>query len=194
MPERFKVWMRLLKAVPGSVLWLLEANEWVAKNLKAEASRRGVAGERLVFAEKLPNAAEYISRMRLADLFLDTAPYNAHTTASEALWVGLPLLTCPGETFASRVAGSLLLAIGLPELIAEDLADYEAKALQLATNPDKLAKLQKQLEVNRLTTPLFDSERFTLHLENAYRQIWDIYIAGKAPQHLDVQRLPLETQ
>ena len=134
--------------------------------------------------------AQHLARHGHADLFLDTWPYNAHTTASDALWAGLPVLTCAGETFASRVAGSLLTSIGLPELITHSLPEYEARALQLARRPSELAELRKRLARNRLTSPLFDSERFTRHLEKAYGMMWERYVSGEAPQHIEVPALP----
>ncbi|MEK7412464.1 MAG: tetratricopeptide repeat protein [Planctomycetota bacterium] len=188
-PPVFEVWMRVLKAVPSSVLWLLESNSGVSANLRREAKAQGVDPKRLVFAPKIP-VPRYLARFRAADLFLDTLPYNAHTTASEALWAGLPVLTCVGETFASRVAGSLLTAIGLPELITHLLKDYEALAVQLARSPLKLAGLRNRLAKNRLTMPLFDSERYTRHLERACRMMWDIYARGEAPQQIEVPALP----
>ena len=176
----FDIWMRLLNEMPGSVLWLLEANSGAAANLRREAKARKVDPERLVFAPKMP-PDQHLARQRLADLFLDTLPYNAHVTASDALWAGLPVLTCVGETFASRVAGSLLTAIGLPELITHSLKDYEAVALHLARSPSKLAGLRKRLQKNRLTAPLFDSKRFTGHIEHAYWMMWERYLSGEAP-------------
>ena len=184
-PAVFDVWMRVLKEIPGSVAWLLEANSAAAANLRREAVARGVEPERLVFAPKLP-MEQHLARFRIADLFLDTLPYNAHVTASDALWAGLPVLTCAGETFASRVAGSLLTAIGLPELITHSLADYEVMAVRLARKPSEVARLRKRLEKNRLTAPLFDSERFTRHLEKAYRRMWEIYCRGEAPRRIEV--------
>jgi predicted O-linked N-acetylglucosamine transferase (SPINDLY family) len=181
----FDVWMRLLKKIPKSVLWLLEANSGALANLRREAKVRGVNPDRLVFAPKV-STDKHLARFRLADLFLDTMPYNAHTTASEALWVGLPILTCPGETFASRVAGSLLTAIRLPELTTRSLSEYEAAALRLARDPSELAGLRRRLAKNRLMTPLFDSERFTRHLERAYKMMWDIYANGDAPRRIEV--------
>jgi protein O-GlcNAc transferase len=175
--EIFAIWMRLLHAVPGSVLWLLEANQAVRDNLAREAVLRGILPDCLIWAKRLP-PSHHLARHRLADLFLDTLPYNAHTTASDALWAGLPVLTCPGTTFAARVAASLLHAVGLPELVTSSLADYEALALRLAANPPALAALRAELERNRLTTPLFDSARFTRHLEAAYRRMWEIWQAG----------------
>jgi FkbM family methyltransferase len=183
-PEIFGVWMRLLAVVPGSVLWLLETNDVVRVNLRKEAAVRGIVPDRLVFAPRLP-PAEHLARHRLADLFLDTLPYNAHTTASDALWAGLPVLTCVGSTFAGRVAGSLLKAIGLPELITASLADYEALALRLVSEPGLLAGLRRRLAENRPTAPLFDSDRFTRNLEAAYAQIWQ---SLRQPVHLTLEQ------
>jgi predicted O-linked N-acetylglucosamine transferase (SPINDLY family) len=166
-PPVFDVWMRLLLQVPASILWALEDNAGARCNLQREARARGVDPERLVFAPRVPHP-EHLARHRLADLFLDTLPYNAHTAASDALWAGLPLLTCTGGTFAGRVAGSLLHAIGLPELVTHSLAEYEALALQLATNPARLAALRARLAANRTTAPLFDTDRFRRQLEAAY--------------------------
>jgi len=170
-PNVFDVWMRLLQAVPGSVLWLLECNPQAKINLAHEAQQRGVPAERLVFAPRT-EMAEHLARQSLADLFLDTLPYNAHTTASDALWMGLPVLTCGGDTFASRVAASLLQAAGMPELITSSLTDYEATALQLATRPALLDGLRHRLQSTRDTMPLFDTPRFARNLETAYRQMW----------------------
>ncbi|HYM33213.1 MAG TPA: tetratricopeptide repeat protein [Candidatus Cybelea sp.] len=188
-PMIWDIWMRLLHAVPGSVLWLLRANEWTDTNLRREAAGRGVDPARLVFTPfaKLP---EYLARSRLADLFLDTLPVNAHTTASDALWVGLPVLTCAGKTFVGRVAGSLLHAIGLPELVTDNLADYEALALKLAREPEMLRDLRARLARNRLTTPLFDTDRFRRHIEAAYTKMWDIACRGEAPRAFAVPPEP----
>jgi predicted O-linked N-acetylglucosamine transferase (SPINDLY family) len=186
LPEVFDVWMRLLKRVEGSVLWLLEDNPTAASNLRKEAVRRGVSEERLIFAPRLP-LPEHLARHQLADLFLDTLPCNAHTTASDALWAGLPVLTCVGEAFASRVAASLLTAIRLPELITESLDAYEALALEIAFNPGKLAALKRKLAANRLTTPLFDTELFTKHIEAAYTAMYERYQADLMPEHIYVQ-------
>ncbi|MFO0995854.1 MAG: tetratricopeptide repeat protein [Alphaproteobacteria bacterium] len=180
-PEVFDVWMRLLKAVPGSVLWQLRDNDLVVGNLRREATARGVDPDRLVFAPRVP-LADHLARHRLADLFIDTLPYNAHTTASDALWAGLPLVTCAGRSFQARVAGSLLKAIGLPELITDSLEAYEALALRLATNPRELAAIREKLARNRLTTPLFDTDRFRRHLEAAYREMWRISERGEEPR------------
>jgi protein O-GlcNAc transferase len=184
-PEIFDLWMRLLNRVEGSVLWLLEDNVSATKNLRAEAQARSIAPGRLVFAKRL-DLPEHLARHRLADLFLDTLPYNAHTTASDALWAGLPVMTCLGETFAGRVAASLLNAVGLPELITHNLDEYEAIALELATNPQRLSSLRQKLAVNCLTHPLFDTARFTKHIESAYVAMCERHQAGLAPEHLYV--------
>lgn len=170
-PPVFDVWMRLLAAVPASALWLLEDHPEASANLRREAQSRGVAAARLVFAPGLPSPS-HLARFALADLFLDTLPYNAHTLASDALWGGCPLVTCSGEAFPSRVAGSLLRAVGLPDLVTNSLADYEALALRLATGPDYCrairARLRANLRANRLASPLFDTRRFARDLEVAY--------------------------
>ncbi len=185
LPEVFAAWMRMLESVPGSVLWLLEWNPWVAQNLRREAAARGVDPSRLIFAPSLP-LAQHLGRLSAADLFLDTLPYNAHTSASDALWAGLPLLTCAGETFASRVAASLLAAVGLPELVTHSLADYEALGLRLARAPAELAALRARLASNRATAPLFDTPRFVRHLETAYEAMWRIHAAGGAPRLIEL--------
>jgi len=172
-PVLFALWMRLLAKVPGSVLWLQETNATAKANLRRETAAAGIAPERLVFAPRQP-LAEHLARHRLADLFLDTLPYNAHTTASDALWSGLPVLTCRGDTFAGRVAASLLSAIGLPELITSSLDEYEALAAALATDPARLSALKQRLATNRDTEPLFDSERYARSLERAYEQMWEL--------------------
>jgi protein O-GlcNAc transferase len=171
-PEMFSIWMDLLKEVPGSVLWLLEGNSDVAVNLLREAEARGVAADRLVFAGKKP-MAEHLARHRLVDLFLDTFPVCAHTTASDALWAGCPLLTLAGETFIARVAGSLLRTIGLPELITTSFDAYKALALRLARDAKMLADLRARLAVNRLTSSLFDATQFARNLEKAYIRMWE---------------------
>jgi predicted O-linked N-acetylglucosamine transferase (SPINDLY family) len=171
LPRTFDVWMRLLRELHGSVLWLLEDNAGARVNLEREARARGVDPARLVFARRLPHAG-HLARHRLADLFLDTLPCNAHTGASDALWAGLPLVTCAGSTFAGRVAGSLLHAVGLPELATRSLAEYEALALQLASDRGRLRLLRERLAANRGAAPLFDTERFRQNLESAYRAMW----------------------
>jgi predicted O-linked N-acetylglucosamine transferase (SPINDLY family) len=188
LPDTFDVWMRLLKTVNGSVLWLFENNPIAAKNLRKEAVFRGVDPSRLVFAPRM-KLEDHLARHCVADLFIDTLPCNAHTTASDALWAGLPVLTCMGETFASRVAASLLNAIELPELITNTQADYEAKAIELGNNPAKLKAIKDKLERNRLTTALFDTPRFTKHIEAAYKQIFERYQADLPPDHIYIEDL-----
>jgi len=188
-PEIFAVWMRLLGQVPGSLLWLLDHGEAVRANLRREAEAAGIDGQRLLFAPRLP-IAEHVNRLQCADLFLDTLPYNAHTTASDALWVGLPLVTCPGRSFQARVAGSLLHAVGLPELIASSLADYEAIALRMARDRDAHAAWRARLVANRQTTPLFDTERFTRDLEAAYEIMWQRWCEGMPPAAIEIPAHP----
>jgi protein O-GlcNAc transferase len=180
-PKIFKLWMRLLRATPNSVLWLSETNPIALNNLRREAERCGISLRRLIFAPKIPENSDHLARQRLADLFLDTLPYNAHTTASDALWAGVPVLTCLGETFAGRVAASLLRAIGLPELITTSPEDYEALALSLAGDPSRLASIKAKLTRNRDTYPLFDTKRFARHIEAAYATMWQNYMSGRPP-------------
>jgi protein O-GlcNAc transferase len=184
-PETFDIWMRLLERVEASVLWLLASHDGAEVNLRKEARARGVDPGRLAFAAPLP-LEEHLARHRLADLFLDTLPYNAHTTASDALWVGLPLVTCEGVAFAGRVAASLLGALDLPELVTRDAGEYEAVALRLAREPRRLQELRDRLARNRLTRPLFDVERFRRHLESAYFEMWEIWQRGEPPRSFDV--------
>ena len=184
-PAVFQLWMRLLKRVPGSVLWLLEDNADASRNLRSEANRAGIAPERLVFAARMP-VDEHLARQRLADLFLDTLPCNAHTTASDALWAGLPVLTCLGGSFAGRVAGSLLSALHLPELVVDDMDQYQALALGLATEPRKLAAIRERLAKQRQSAPLFDTDRFRQHLETAYQGMWQRHVRGEAPASFSV--------
>jgi predicted O-linked N-acetylglucosamine transferase (SPINDLY family) len=180
--------MGLLRQVDGAVLWLFEDNPTATANLRKEAAARGVDATRLVFAKKLP-IAEYLARHRLADLCLDTLPYNAHTTASDALWSGLPVLTRIGETFAGRVAASLLNAVGLPELIAATRDEYEKLALALARDPERLAALKAKLMRNRLTTPLFNTEMTTRHIERAYQEMYQRHQSGLPPEDIEVAAL-----
>jgi protein O-GlcNAc transferase len=182
-PEVFECWMWILKRTEGSVLWLLEDNDRAAENLRREATARDVGAERLVFAKRLP-LADHLGRHRLADLFLDTLPYNAHTTASDALWAGLPVLTQIGATFAGRVAASLLNAVDLPEMITQTREEYRNMAVELASRPDKLAAIRAKLERNRLTTPLFDTQLFTRHVETAYQAMYERYQEGLPADHI----------
>jgi predicted O-linked N-acetylglucosamine transferase (SPINDLY family) len=184
-PAFFDVWMRLLNTVPGSVLWLVASNPFVIDNLRREAVHRGVAAERLVFAAPT-GRPEYLRRLALADLFLDTLPYNAGATASDALWAGLPVVTCSGETYVGRMAGALLTAAELPQLITTSLEAYERLALRLATEPGLLAGFRQRLMWNRSTVPLFDIARFTRDLERAYTQMWEIWRAGRPPTSFSV--------
>ncbi|NTU96706.1 MAG: tetratricopeptide repeat protein [Chlorobiaceae bacterium] len=186
LPPVFDSWMRILKKVKGSILWLLEDNEYATVNLRKEAVKRGIDADRLVFAKRM-KVDEHLARHRLADLFLDTLPYNAHTTACDALWAGLPVLTRTGESFASRVAASVLSAIRLPELITHSQEEYEALAVELALFPGTLTAIKEKLECNRLIAPLFDTERFTRHIEQAYTQIYERYHAGLTPDHIFVR-------
>lgn len=184
--EMFDVWMELLRAIPSSVLWLLEGNRLAPANLQREAERRGVAANRLVFAPRRP-LPDHLARHQLVDLFLDTFPVNAHTTASDALWAGCPVLTLAGETFVSRVAGSLLKSIGLPELITTDVSDYRDRALHFARHPAELAELRQRLQFNRQTSPVFDIQRSTRAIEQAYETMQSLRRAGKSPQSFAVE-------
>ncbi|QNM98328.1 O-linked N-acetylglucosamine transferase, SPINDLY family protein [Chitinimonas koreensis] len=185
LPGMFDLWMQLLRAVPGSVLWLLDQQPGNRARLRHEAGRRGVDGERLVFAPGLPHA-EHLARLALADLALDTLPYNSHTTASDALWAGVPLVSCRGRGFASRVAASCLHAVGLAELAVDTLADYQALATRLATEPDRLAAVRGRLAAARRQAPLFDTAATTRALEDAYAQMWERALAGLAPIAFEV--------
>jgi predicted O-linked N-acetylglucosamine transferase (SPINDLY family) len=185
-PPTFDGWMRILKKVEQSVLWLSDGNDRAKDNLRKEASLRGIAAERLVFARRMPMLREHLARQRSADLFIDTLPCNAATTASDALWSGLPVLTRIGESFAGRMAASLLNAIHLPELITLTQEEYEALAIELAANPAKLRQIRRKLEKNRLTTPLFDTRLYTQHIETAYTQMYERYQAGLPPDRIHV--------
>ncbi|HYM18085.1 MAG TPA: tetratricopeptide repeat protein [Micropepsaceae bacterium] len=185
-PELFDIWMRLLAKVDRSMLWLPEGNAAARRNLGQEALARGINPERLIFAPHVKAHEDYLARLRLADLFLDTLPCNAHTTATDALWAGVPVLTCKGNSFAGRVGASLLSAVGLPELITDSLEAYEALALRLARNEDDLATLRTKLAANRLTRPLFDTARFTRNLERAFIRMWELNEAYQPPQSFSV--------
>lgn len=180
-PTMFDVWMHLLRKVPGSVLWLLVPNATCASNLRREAAARGIDPGRLVFAERM-RVEKHLARHRLADLFLDALPCNAHTTTSDALWAGLPVLTCLGETFSGRVAGSLLTAMGVPELVTPDLDAYTALALELAHDKEKLGRIRRKLTSMRDTAPLFDSTRYTRNLEASFEKMVEIMRSGEAPR------------
>jgi predicted O-linked N-acetylglucosamine transferase (SPINDLY family) len=178
MPYIFDVWMNIMHSVPNSVLWLIADNPTAAENLQWEAERRGIEKKRLVFAERIA-PEEHLARHTHADLFLDTYPYNAHTTASDALWVGLPVITCPGETFASRVAASLLTAMDLKELIFENLYEVEQTAIALAKDPARLAALKEKVLKNRAKSSLFDTDAFARNIEAGYQQM----VAAKRTKH-----------
>jgi predicted O-linked N-acetylglucosamine transferase (SPINDLY family) len=182
-PVVFDAWIRILNSVESSVLWLLENNSTATENLRKEAYLRGLDPDRLIFAKRM-DLPEHLARHKVADLFLDTLPYNAHTTASDALWAGIPVLTCMGETFASRVAGSLLSAIGLPELVTTTENDYVTLAIELAKKPAKLKEIKEKLERNRLTTPLFDTASFTKNIEAAYTEMYERYQSDLPLDHI----------
>ncbi len=187
-PRDFDIWMRLLKRVEGSVLWLYKGSDAVVTNLRKEAEARGVNPDRLVFVTLAPNAL-YLARYRMADLFLDTAFYNAQTTAAEALWAGLPVLTCQGETMASRVASGLLTAAGLEELITGSPQEYEDRAYHLATHADELHQIREKIAANRLSMSIFDTERQVRNLEAAYQAMWQRYQTGQGPESFQVTGL-----
>jgi protein O-GlcNAc transferase len=176
-----------LNKVPNSVLWLFENNVTASTNLKREAALRGVSAERIIFAPHMP-LPDHLARHHLADLFLDTLPYNAHTTASDALWAGLPVLTQIGETFAARVAASLLNAVGLPELITRNSEEYEQRAIEIANHPETLSAMKKTLAENRLRKPLFDTKLITRQIEAAYVAMYARYQAGLAPDTIVVPK------
>ncbi len=184
-PFVFDIWMRILAGVPGSVLWLVASNEDAAASLKREAESRGVSADRLVFASRMP-LSDHLARMRQADLSLDTPFYNGHTTTSDALWAGVPVITCPGETFAGRVAASILTAAGMTDLIAPDWAAYEALALDLARNPDRLTAIRGRLAAERERCALFDTERQTRHVEEAYRRMIGRHRDGLPPEDMRI--------
>ncbi|HTB88136.1 MAG TPA: tetratricopeptide repeat protein, partial [Steroidobacteraceae bacterium] len=186
-PHTFDIWMRILKRVENSVLWLSRNDPMAASNLRQEALRRGIDGERLIFADRMSSLPEHLARQRVADLFLDTLPYNAHATALDALLAGLPVLTCVGEGFVSRVAASLLNAIEMPELITTTPTQYENLAVHLATNPRHLDDIRQKLARNRLKTPLFDTKALTRHLEAAYTKMYERYLANLPPEDIYVE-------
>jgi protein O-GlcNAc transferase len=188
-PFMFEIWIRLLQKVDGSVLWLLGQSSTSQHNLQCQAVAGGIAASRVVFAPRI-RYADYLIRYQVADLFLDTLPFNGGTTISDALWASLPVVTCSGDSFASRMGASLLSAIGLPELIASSLEDYEALALKIARDPALLDSLKRKLARNRETQPLFNTERFTRYVETAYAIMWERYQSGEPPQSFDVHPAP----
>jgi len=184
-PDVFEVWMRLLRQLQGSVLWLLSGSNAAAAGVEAAVRAHGIDAGRIVWAKRLP-LADHLARHAHADLFLDTFHYNAHTTCSDALWAGLPVLTLAGRTFASRVAASLLNTIGLPELVTRSVDEYEAAALSLAASPRKLADLRHRLRCNRTKMPLFDTPLFAKRIEAAFEAMWDRHRQGLQPDHIHV--------
>jgi predicted O-linked N-acetylglucosamine transferase (SPINDLY family) len=184
----FEVWMRILGRVESSVLWLLEGDGPASSNLRKEAAMRNIAPGRLVFARTIP-FADHLARQQLADLFLDTLPFNAGATASAALRAGLPLLTCMGEKFAGRMAASLLRAIGMPELVTTSAAAYEDLAVEIALTEGRAQELKERLALNLHSAPLFDATRFTRHLEAAYNLMHERSLQGLSPQHICVPKL-----
>jgi protein O-GlcNAc transferase len=186
----FDVWMRLLTRVQGSVLWLFKMHDLAQANLRREARARGVDPERLIFAPYAGRIEDHLARHRAADLFLDTLPYNAHSTAADALWAGLPVVTCTGNSFAGRVGGSMLKAAGLPELVTSNLKDYETLASKLATDPALLSSVRRKLADGLSTCPLFDGDRFRRHVEAAYTTMWDIHQRGESPHSFRVEPTP----
>src|SRR5581483_2365508 len=183
MPNAFAAWMRILRRVPSSCLFLYANNSAAEANLRGAARLAGVEPERIVFG-KLIAVEDYLARYRAMDLFLDTLPYNAGTTASDALWAGLPVLTCNGRSFAARYGASLLNAVGMPELIANTSEEYEELAVQLASDPARMETLRQKLANNRTGKQLFDTPRFTRSLESAYVRIYERYHAGLPPDHI----------
>jgi predicted O-linked N-acetylglucosamine transferase (SPINDLY family) len=187
-PQVFDQWMRILRQIEGSVLWLIKSGDSVTRNLRAEAERRGIDPDRLIFADYASHEA-HLARNALADLHLDTFPYGAHTTAADALWAGAPILTRAGASFASRVCGSLLMTIGVPELVTAGAEDYEALAVRLARDKPMLAELRRRIVHGRAHSPLFDTSRFCRSLETAYAAMVELGRSGKPPAEIDVRTL-----
>ena len=185
LPNTFDIWMNILKKVDNSIIWLLESNLTTRENLKNQADKRGVDSKRIIFAERLP-IEEHLARHKIADLFIDTFPYNGHTTTSDALWAGLPVLTLQGETFASRVSSSLLNALGLPELVTKNSIEYEKKAIELGNNLTKIISLKKKIETNKLNKPLFNTKLFTNHIEQAYIEMQKKYLEKRLPENIEI--------
>jgi len=186
----FDVWMRLLARIDGSVLWLSHMNDCAMENLRRAAMARGIDPARVIFAPRLDRIEDHLARHRLADLFLDTLPYNAHSTAIDALWAGLPVVTCTGSAFAGRVGASLLKSVGLSELVTANLQDYEALAAKLANDPSLLRAIRSRLAANRGTHPLFAMDRLSRHIETAFRNMWDMHARGERPRHFKLETLP----
>jgi predicted O-linked N-acetylglucosamine transferase (SPINDLY family) len=186
-PQVLDSWSRILLRAENSVLWIPENNQHFKSNIVIEFEKRSIHSKRIIFAQRIELMADHLARSGLADLFLDTYPYNAHTTTMDSLKAGVPVLTLMGQSFTSRVAASLLNAIGLPELITTTQSEYEDKAIELAMNPQKLASLKKKLASNRLTAPLFNTPRFTKNLEAAYLKMYERYQAGSEPETLFIE-------
>src|SRR5262249_20242876 len=185
-PRVFDCWMTILRNTPGSVLWLADGNPTAIANLRKQAAVRDVDPLRLVFAGRTESLEEHLARYRAADLFLDTLPYNAHATASDALWAGLPVLTLAGEAFPARVGASLVNSLGLGELVKTTDAAYIAAAIELAAQPDKLAIVKQKLSLNQASGQLFDMSSYVKHIEAAYRAMYDRYLSGAEPEHIQV--------
>ena len=186
-PDMFSRWMRILSRVKGSVLWLAGGSEEAAANLRAEAAARGVAPDRLVFAERLSDRGEHLARHRLADLFIDTAPYGAHSTALDALWAGLPVMTCRGGAFPSRVCASLLTAAGMPDMVTATLDEYEDLAVALAQDPARMAALRETVARDVRASPIFDAAAYTRDLETAFQTMFEISQAGEPARHFNIE-------
>ncbi len=193
-PVMFDVWMRILRQIPNSVLWLRSLSELTQKNLKQAAEQRGISEHRLIFSDKLPLKSDHLARLKLADLGLDTRIYNGHATSMDALWSGLPVITLQGGHFASRACSGFLKAAGLPELITHNLKEYETLAIKLAANPAELMRIRQKLSKNRLTSALFDTPAYVKCLEAAYKAMWQIFASGHAPQHIEINCLNRDFQ
>ena len=186
-PQIFDIWMNILRRVPEGFLWLPKNNDAFQKNIRREAEQRGINPERIIFAPRIAERTKYIARYRVAGLFLDTLPYNAHATASDALWAGAPLLTCVGKTLPGRVAAGILKALDVPELITDSLKDYEDRAVELATHPEKLSAIKAKIRNNRYTTPLFNTAQYTKHLEALYMEMFRRFQDGLPPDHIEAR-------
>jgi len=185
-PAIFNLWMNILKKVDGSILWLLEEDAVANNNLKKEAINKGVSSDRIIFSKRI-DIKEHLSRISIADLFLDTFPYNAHTTASDSLWAGVPILSYQGQSFQSRVAASLLNSIDAKELIVNSITEYESLSVELALNPLKLKIIRDKIQKNRLTKPLFNTFLYAGHLEKAYKRMYEIYQKNLPPDHIYIK-------
>jgi predicted O-linked N-acetylglucosamine transferase (SPINDLY family) len=181
----FNTWMNILRQVPKSVLWLQREYDITEENLGREAEGKGVEPTRLIFLEKLPKD-QHLERLRLADVALDTQIVNGAATTSDALWAGTPVITLQGSSFASRMSSSILTAIGLPELITQTTEEYEHLAVDLGRNPERLQEIRQKIAKNRLVEPLFDTPRFARNLEKAYKEMWEIFVAGEMPRRIEV--------